>query len=115
MTTAAPDIPVQIADLAGGGSPDDAAADEALGVFIDAIKQHDPRIKRLWLEASGAAGTVIVPNHRELDLVPRRAAVPPTRGKRLAAGDRPHHRPLARRRAVADLTAPISYLLAPSS
>jgi hypothetical protein len=39
MTTAAPDIPVQIAHLAGGGSPDDAAADVALGVFVDAIKQ----------------------------------------------------------------------------
>jgi predicted TIM-barrel fold metal-dependent hydrolase len=52
----APDVPVQIAHLAGGGSYDDTAADEALQVFIDAVGRHDPRMKHVYFDLSGAVG-----------------------------------------------------------
>jgi uncharacterized protein len=53
---AAPDVPIQIAHLAGGGGYDDPAADEALDVFAEAIARHDPRTKHLYFDISGAAG-----------------------------------------------------------
>ena len=53
---AAPDVPVQIAHLAGGGSYEDRAADDALAVFADAISKHDPRTKHLYFDVSGAVG-----------------------------------------------------------
>jgi predicted TIM-barrel fold metal-dependent hydrolase len=48
---AAPDVPVQIAHLAGSGGFS-AAADAALGVFAEAIGKRDARVKNLWLDAS---------------------------------------------------------------
>ena len=53
---ASPDIVVQIAHLAGAGGYDDPTVDEALGVFVDAIAAHDPRMARLYFEVSGVAG-----------------------------------------------------------
>jgi predicted TIM-barrel fold metal-dependent hydrolase len=53
---AAPDVPVQIAHLAGAGGYDDPLADEALGVFIEAIAKKDPRMARVWFDVSGIAG-----------------------------------------------------------
>src|SRR5207302_4022153 len=50
---AAPDVPVQIAHLAGGGGYDDRAAEDALAVFADAMSSHDPRTKHLYLDVSG--------------------------------------------------------------
>lgn len=52
----APDVPVQIAHLAGGGTYDDPATDEALSVFIEAITNHDARMSRVYFDISGIAG-----------------------------------------------------------
>jgi predicted TIM-barrel fold metal-dependent hydrolase len=41
----APDVPVQIAHLAGGGGYDDPTIDEALSVFVEAIERKDPRMR----------------------------------------------------------------------
>lgn len=48
---AAPDVPVQIAHLAGAGGYD-AATDSALGVFTDAIAKHDRRMKNVWFDVA---------------------------------------------------------------
>jgi predicted TIM-barrel fold metal-dependent hydrolase len=57
LLAAAPDVPVQIAHLAGGGGGfADAAADEALGVFIAALASHDPRVQHLYFDLAGVAG-----------------------------------------------------------
>ncbi len=51
----APDVTVQIAHLAGGGGYDDPAIDEALAVFVDAIKQNAPRMKNVYFDVCGIA------------------------------------------------------------
>jgi predicted TIM-barrel fold metal-dependent hydrolase len=43
---AAPDIPIQIAHLAGGGR----STDSAIAVFADAISHNDPRTKNLYFD-----------------------------------------------------------------
>src|SRR6266481_5479707 len=53
---AAPDVPIQIAHLAGAGGYDDPSVDQALGVFVDAIAKHDPRMAHVYLDVSGIAG-----------------------------------------------------------
>ncbi|HZR25337.1 MAG TPA: amidohydrolase family protein [Vicinamibacterales bacterium] len=55
LLPAAPDVPVQIAHLAGGGGFD-AATDAAVGVFTDAIAQHDSRMKNVWFDANVLVG-----------------------------------------------------------
>jgi uncharacterized protein len=55
VLAAAPDVPVQIAHLAGGGGPDDPVADAALRIFADAVSNDDPRAKHLWFDVSGLA------------------------------------------------------------
>jgi predicted TIM-barrel fold metal-dependent hydrolase len=50
----APDVPVQIAHLAGAGGYD-STTDAALSVFIDAIGRHDPRAARLWFDVTTVA------------------------------------------------------------
>ena len=50
-----PDVPVQIAHLAGGGGYDDPATDQALSVFIQAIKRDDPRVKNVYFDVCGIA------------------------------------------------------------
>ena len=52
----APDITVQIAHLAGAGGYDEVATDDAVGVFVDAVKRRDPRMTRVYFDASGVAG-----------------------------------------------------------
>jgi predicted TIM-barrel fold metal-dependent hydrolase len=52
----APDVPVQIAHLAGAGGYDDPAIDEALAVFVDAIANRDSRMKNVYFDASGVIG-----------------------------------------------------------
>ncbi len=52
LLAAAPDVPVQIAHFTGGGNPNDTAADDALAVFIEAIKRHDPRVKHLYFDTA---------------------------------------------------------------
>lgn len=51
LLPAAPDVPVQIAHLAGSGgySP---ATDSALSVFTDAIAKRDPRLRNVWFDAT---------------------------------------------------------------
>jgi predicted TIM-barrel fold metal-dependent hydrolase len=56
VLTAAPDVPVQIAHLAGGGGYGDAAMDAALDVFMAAIGRQDPRVKNLWFDIALIAG-----------------------------------------------------------
>ena len=53
---AAPDVPVQIAHLAGGGGYGDAAMEGALDVFQAAIGRQDPRVKNLWFDIALIAG-----------------------------------------------------------
>ena len=62
---AAPDVPVQIAHLAGAGNYSDSV-DAVLGVFADAIAANDPRTRRLYFDIS-----VLVPK----DSVDRAARV----------------------------------------
>ncbi len=52
----APDIPVQIAHLAGTGPGyDDPPADSALGVLAEAVARRDPRTKQLWFDVTTVA------------------------------------------------------------
>src|SRR3569833_4357656 len=51
----APNVVVQSAHLAGGGGYDDAGADAALQVFVDAIARKDPRVKNVYFDVSGIA------------------------------------------------------------
>jgi len=51
LLAAAPDVPVQIAHLAGAGGFN-AATESALGVFAEAIAKHDARMKNVWFDAT---------------------------------------------------------------
>ena len=69
---AAPDIPVQIAHLAGWGGYD-AVTDSALSLFVDVIERRDPRAERLWFDvttssrgATPAAAQLIATRIRQL-------------------------------------------------
>jgi len=53
---AAPDVPVQIAHLAGAGGYDDPSIDPVLGVFVEAIAKGDTRMDHVYFDASGVAG-----------------------------------------------------------
>ena len=48
---AAPDVPVQIAHMAGAGSYTDSV-DAALAVFTEAIAAKDPRVRKLYFDVS---------------------------------------------------------------
>jgi predicted TIM-barrel fold metal-dependent hydrolase len=52
----APDVPVQIAHLAGAGGYDDRLADEVMAVFVDAIAARDARVAKILFDVSGVAG-----------------------------------------------------------
>src|SRR5690349_12607216 len=56
LLAAAPDVPIQIAHLAGAGKYDDPSIDEALGVFVDAIQKRDPRMAHVYFDVSGIVG-----------------------------------------------------------
>lgn len=66
----APDVPVQIAHLAGAGGYGDPAADQALRVFIEAIAKHDPLTERLYFDVTGVTGEDI--SARQADLIATR-------------------------------------------
>lgn len=56
----APDIPVQVAHLAGSGPGyDDPPADSAMAVLAEAVQNHDPRTRRLWFDVTTIADTGI--------------------------------------------------------
>jgi predicted TIM-barrel fold metal-dependent hydrolase len=52
LLAAAPDVPIQIAHLAGAGGYE-AATDSALGVLADAIANQDPRTRHVWFDVTG--------------------------------------------------------------
>jgi predicted TIM-barrel fold metal-dependent hydrolase len=52
LLPAAPDVVVQIAHLAGAGSPQDEGAQQALEVFVDAVVRNDPRTRNLYFDAT---------------------------------------------------------------
>lgn len=52
----APDVPVQVAHLAGAGSYAAGPIDEALGMLAAALSKRDPRVKNLYIDVSGVAG-----------------------------------------------------------
>jgi predicted TIM-barrel fold metal-dependent hydrolase len=56
LLPAAPDVPVQVAHLAGAGSYADGPVDEALGVLVEAMVRKDPRVRHLYVDISGVAG-----------------------------------------------------------
>jgi len=47
----APDVPVQIAHLAGAGGYD-TTTDSAVSAFVDLIARRDPRAKHLWFDVT---------------------------------------------------------------
>ena len=51
LLPAAPDVPVQIAHLAGAGGYE-PATDSALSVFVDAIASGDRHMKNVWFDAT---------------------------------------------------------------
>jgi predicted TIM-barrel fold metal-dependent hydrolase len=55
LVSAAPDVPIQIAHLAGAGGYD-GPTDQALGVFTDAVTQGDPRTRNLYFDLTGVVG-----------------------------------------------------------
>ncbi len=61
LMTAAPHVPVQIAHFCGGGSVDDAPADQALAVFIAAIARRDPLVKNLYFDLALVAPAGLPP------------------------------------------------------
>jgi uncharacterized protein len=56
LLPAAPDVPVQVAHLAGAGSYADGPVDDALGVLASAIAAGDRRVTNLYIDVSGVAG-----------------------------------------------------------
>jgi predicted TIM-barrel fold metal-dependent hydrolase len=55
LVPAAPDVPIQIAHLAGAGGYDDPLVDQALSVFVEAIEKGDPRAKQLYFDVTSVA------------------------------------------------------------
>jgi len=70
MLPAAPDVPVQIAHLAGAGGYADPLVDQALAVFVEAIQKRDRRGRRLYFDVT----TVVTPDitTEQAQLVARR-------------------------------------------
>jgi predicted TIM-barrel fold metal-dependent hydrolase len=73
VVSQAPQSVVQIAHLAGAGGYEDPLVDEAMQVFVDAIRKRDPRVANLYFDASGvtlgkwvARGELIARRIREL-------------------------------------------------
>jgi predicted TIM-barrel fold metal-dependent hydrolase len=56
VLSAAPHVPVQIAHLAGSGGYDDPTVDQAVAVFVEAIRKRDPRMAHVYFDISGVAG-----------------------------------------------------------
>jgi uncharacterized protein len=61
LVPAAPDVPIQIAHLAGAGGYADPLVDRALSVFVDAIANNDPRTRRLFFDVTTVAVTDATP------------------------------------------------------
>jgi uncharacterized protein len=62
LVPAAPDVPIQIAHLAGTGPGyEDPPADSAMAVLAEAMEQHDPGTRRLWFDVTTVVDTAITP------------------------------------------------------
>jgi predicted TIM-barrel fold metal-dependent hydrolase len=58
----APDIPVQVAHMAGTGPGyDDPRADSAMAFLAEAVASRDPRTRRLWFDVTTSADPDITP------------------------------------------------------
>ncbi len=57
IVPAAPDVPIQIAHLAGAGGYGDPLIDQALSVFVEAIERGDPHTRNLYFDVT----TVVLP------------------------------------------------------
>jgi predicted TIM-barrel fold metal-dependent hydrolase len=70
IVPAAPDVPIQIAHLAGAGGYRDPLIDQALSVFVDAIEKGEPHTKNLYFDVT----TVVLPiaSSERLTLIARR-------------------------------------------
>lgn len=77
VLTAAPNVPVQIAHLAGSGPGYPAFADAALSVFADAAAARDPRLRHVWYDV-----TTVVTNKTD----PATAALVARRIRELGVG-----------------------------
>jgi predicted TIM-barrel fold metal-dependent hydrolase len=62
----APDVPVQVAHLAGGGGYDDPGADSVMAVLAEAVERHDPRTRNLWFDVTSVAAGNITPANAAL-------------------------------------------------
>lgn len=59
-----PDVPVQVAHLAGTGPGyDDPPADSAMAVLAAAAEHHDPRTRRLWFDVATVVDQNISPDN----------------------------------------------------
>jgi predicted TIM-barrel fold metal-dependent hydrolase len=57
-----PDVPVQVAHLAGSGPGyDDPPADRAMAALAEAVERGDPRTSRLWFDVATVADRNIAP------------------------------------------------------
>lgn len=65
LLPAAPDVPIQIAHLAGAGDYD-VTTDAALKVFVEGISRHDPRVRNLWFDVTSVVIAGIAPNKAKL-------------------------------------------------
>jgi uncharacterized protein len=55
-----PDVPVQVAHLAGSGPGyDDPPADSAMAFLADAVQRKDPRTRRLWFDVAGIVNSSV--------------------------------------------------------
>ena len=64
LLPAAPDIPVQIAHLAGSGGYDEPT-DAALNVFVEAIAAKDVRVKNLWFDVTAVVRSSTTPDQAQ--------------------------------------------------
>jgi predicted TIM-barrel fold metal-dependent hydrolase len=60
----APDVPVQVAHLAGTGPGyDDPPAHSVMAVLAEAVERRDPRARQLWFDVASVADKDIGPGH----------------------------------------------------
>lgn len=57
----APDVPVQLSQMAGGGSAYDASTDSAVAFLADTVAARDPRTARRWFDVTSLVTTVLSP------------------------------------------------------
>src|SRR5205085_9078857 len=78
LLPAAPDVPVQVAHLAGTGPGyDDPPADSAMAVLAEAVEHRDPRTRNLWFDIASVV---------DRDISPANAALVARRIRQVGAG-----------------------------